>query len=73
MFLHLDSDLSDSNNHVLFFSKCSGKNLITVFSMLDINKYLLNWIEDILSVLWVMRQILDRVFHIKERIDLLER
>ena len=50
MFLHLESDLTESNNHVLFFSCCSRK-LITVFSVLDIDKYLLNWIQDVLSVL----------------------
>ena len=52
MFLHLESDLTESNNHVLFFCCCSRK-LITVFSVLEIDKYLLNWIQDVLSVLYL--------------------
>lgn len=71
--LYLDSDSIESNSYVLFFSKWSRK-LITVLSMLGLNKYLLNWIQDILSVLCMgNRRNTSQGFTSKEITDLLER
>lgn len=60
MFLHLNSDLTESSDCVLLFFECARK-LTGVFPMLAINKYLLSYIQGVLRVLWVIWQTLDKV------------